>query len=72
MKLYHLSVANDKAGESLVAEHLPVLQGVGGASANLSRSFGIGPSIVVIILPDNVSPADVGLPDATWVQDIAE
>ena len=70
MKLYHLSVANDKAGESLVAEHLPVLQGVV-APANLSRSFGIGPSIVVIILPDNVSPADVGLPDATWVQDIA-
>ena len=68
MKLYHLSVANDKAGESLVAEHQPVLKGVGG-EASLSRSFGIGPSIVVVTLPDNVSPADVGLADAQWVAD---
>ncbi len=70
MKLYHLPVVNDQAGEALVAEHQPVLQGVGG-EASLSRSFGVGSSIVVVLLPDNVAPGDVDLPEAQWVQDIS-
>ena len=69
MKLYHLPVANDATGAALVAEHQPILQGVGG-EASLSRSFGVGVPIVVVTLPDNVSPVDVGLPDAVWIEDI--
>lgn len=69
MKLYHLNVANDQAGAALVAEHQAVLSGIGG-TVSLSRSFGIGPSIVVIELPDTVTPADAGIPDAVWVEDI--
>jgi hypothetical protein len=63
VKLYYVQVPNDRAGEALIAEHDEVVTGVQGTLA-LSRSFGVGDAIVVMTLPDNVSPADVGLPQA--------
>ena len=67
MKLYHLSVPTDLAGASLVVEHSPVVKGVGG-TIELSRSFGIGAAVLVVSLPDNVQPADVGLAEAVLVE----
>jgi hypothetical protein len=66
MKLFHLPVENDQAGSELIAEKGQAIEAAGG-QASLSRSFGIGSAIVVLTLPDNVSPEDLGLADAQLV-----
>lgn len=63
MKLYHLPVPSDELGSTLITEHAHLIEESGG-TLSLSRSFGNGPAVLVLTLPDEVTPEEVGLPDA--------
>ena len=66
MKLYHLPVPTDAAGLTVTHDHEQQVEQAGG-SVYLSRSFGQGNAVIVLLLPDSVLPAAVGLPDAVFV-----
>lgn len=66
MKLYYLPVPTDAEGATVTHDHEQQVEQAGG-NVYLSRSFGQGNAVIVLVLPDSVLPAAVGLPDATLI-----